>query len=182
MKHMLLATRYARALYNLAKEDNDQDTVFAQMRVVNDAIQSSTECTSFLYSPVVRPNLKVEVLEKLVATLSVPTSLKNFLLLLAKKNRLGIFKEILVAYQQITDEAHGVTRGTVRSAFVLAPEERQRIETLVSRATKKQVILTYKEDANLLGGLVAEVGSFTFDDSLTSHLQRINEQLTRSVQ
>ena len=69
----------------------------------------------------------------------------------------------------------------MRSATVLAPEERKQIETLVSRATKKQVILSYKEDPSLVGGLVAEVGSFTFDDSLISHLKRINEQLTRSV-
>jgi F-type H+-transporting ATPase subunit delta len=179
MKNMLLATRYARALYNLAKDTNDQDAVFEQLRVISDAVQGSPEISAFLFSPVVRPSLKVESLTKLVAGLSIPESLKNFLLLLAKKNRLGIFKESLVAYQQITDEAHGVTRGTVRSATVLAPEERKQIETLVSRATKKQVILTYKEDPTLLGGLVAEVGSFTFDDSLISHLKRINEQLTR---
>jgi F0F1-type ATP synthase delta subunit len=30
--------------------------------------------------------------------------------------------------------------------------------------------------------LVAEVGSMTFDDSLITHLRRMNEQLTRSVQ
>lgn len=182
MKNMNLATRYARALYNFAKDRNEQDAVFAQMRVINEAFTGDREVAEFLFSPVIRPADKVQALEKLTAGLSIAESLKNFLLLLAKKNRLGIFKEILTAYEFITDEAHGVTRGVVRSATVLAPEERKRIETLVGRATKKQVILTYKEDPSLLGGLVAEVGSFTFDDSLTSHLKRINEQLTRSVQ
>jgi F-type H+-transporting ATPase subunit delta len=70
----------------------------------------------------------------------------------------------------------------VRSATVLAPEERQRVEEFVGRATQKHVILTYKEDPTLLGGLVANVGSLTFDDSLSSHLKRINEQINRSVQ
>jgi F-type H+-transporting ATPase subunit delta len=94
---------------------------------------------------------------------------------------LGLFHDIVTSYEVIADEAHGVTRGTVRSATVLGPEDRKRIEELVSKATKKQVILTYKEDPALVGGLVAEVGSFTFDDSITSHLKRINEQLTRSL-
>lgn len=179
---MLLATRYARALYNLAKDGGDEDTVFGQMRAINQAFSGDHEVSGFLFSPVIRPAQKVAALEKLTAGLAIPESLKNFLLLLGKKNRLGIFKDIVIAYQQIADEAHGVTRGTVRSATVLAPEERKRIETLVGRATKKQVILTYKEDPALVGGLVAEVGSFTFDDSLISHLKRINEQLTRSVQ
>lgn len=181
MKNILLAARYARALYNLASEKNEQDAVFEKMRAISDAVQADAEVSRFLFSPVVRPSEKVAALEKLVAALNLPEALQKFLLLLAKKNRLGVFKEIVVAYQQIADEAHGVTRGTVRSATVLAPEERKRIETLVGKATKKQVILSYKEDPALLGGLVAEVGSFTFDDSLISHLKRINEQLTRSV-
>lgn len=182
MRNMILATRYARALYNLAKDKNEQDAVFAQMRVINEAFTGDKEISQYLFSSVVRPMDKVATLEKMTASLPLSEAMKNFILLLAKKNRLGVFKEIVTAYEFINDEAHGVTRGTVRSATVLAPEERQRIETLVGRATKKQVILTYKEDPTLLGGLVAEVGSFTFDDSLTTHLKRINEQLTRSVQ
>lgn len=182
MKNMNLATRYARALYTLAKDKNEQDAVFAQMRVINEAFHSDKDVAGFLFSPVIRPAEKVQALAKVASTLGLSEAMSNFLLLLAKKNRLGVFKEILTAYEHITDEAHGVTRGTVRSATVLAPEERKRIETLVGRATKKQVILTYKEDPSLLGGLVAEVGSYTFDDSLTSHLKRINEQLTRSAQ
>jgi F-type H+-transporting ATPase subunit delta len=182
MKHTLLATRYARALYTLAKDKGEQDAVFAQMRALNQAIAQNEDVGRFLFSPVVRPSEKVLALEKLTAALALPESLKNFMLLLGKKNRLRIFSEILTAYQQIEDEAHGVTRGTVRSAAVLDPEERKRIETIVGRATRKQVILSYKEDASLLGGLVAEVGSFTFDDSLTTHLKKINEQITRSVQ
>jgi F-type H+-transporting ATPase subunit delta len=181
MKNILLASRYARAIYALAKEKNEQDAVFNQMRALNEVFQNDKEVGGFLFSPLVRPSDKVAALEKLTADLSIGEPLKNFLLLLAKKGRLGVFNEIIAAFQQIADEAHGVTRGTVRSAAVLAPEERKRIETLVGRATKKQVILTYKEDPSLLGGLVAEVGSFTFDDSLISHLKRINEQLTRST-
>lgn len=181
MKNLMLAHRYAKALYNLAKDHNEQDVVFDQMRIVNSAFKNDKEVGSFLASPLVKPNEKVEILEKASASIKMSPTLKNFLLLLAKKGRLGVFDEILVAFQQIADEANGVTRGTVRSATVLAPEERKRIETLVSRATRKQVIMSYKEDPELLGGLVAEVGSFTFDDSLVSHLKRINEQLTRST-
>jgi len=182
MKNTNLAIRYAKALYNLARESKEQDMVFAQMRVLEQAIMGDRELSDYVHSPVIRPADKVKVMEKLVAAVPLASSLKNFLQLLARKSRLALFSEMVQAYQTIADEAHGVTRGTVRSAAVLGPEDRLRIEELVSRATKKQVILTYSEDSQLLGGLVAEVGSFTFDDSLLSHLRRINEQLTRSAQ
>lgn len=180
MKNPILAARYAKALYSLAKERNEQDLVFDQMRAVGEAL-AIPEIAEYVSSPLIRPTDRVKALEKSVAVLNISQTLKDFILLIAKKNRLPLFQDLVSAYQTISDEAHGVTRGVVRSATVLAPEERTRIAELVSKATKKQVILTYKEDPSLLGGLVAEVGSFTFDDSLTSHLQRINEQLTRSA-
>jgi F-type H+-transporting ATPase subunit delta len=178
---MQIATRYARALYNLAKDKNEQDNVFSQMRVIEDAFALDKQISEFIHSPLIRPTDKVKAMEKLVTSVGLTEVLKNFLLLLAKKNRLPIFTDVVTAYQTISDEANGVTRGVVRSAAVLGPEDRKRVEEIVSRATKKQVILTYKEDPTLLGGLVAEVGSYTFDDSLTSHLKRIKEQLTRSA-
>lgn len=181
MRSALIASRYARALYNLAKEKNEQDSVYQQLRVIDDALSLEKDIMEFVHSPLVRPSQKEKVIEQLAAKVTLPETLKNFLLLLARKDRLAIFPEVMAAYQEISDEAHGVTRGVVRSAAVLPPEERKRIEELVGKATKKQVILTYKEDPSLLGGLVAEVGSFTFDDSLSSHLVRINEQLNRSV-
>jgi F-type H+-transporting ATPase subunit delta len=182
MSKQSLATRYARALYNYAKETNQQDVVFEQLRAVGSAIDSDTEITAFVNSPLVLPTQKAKAIDQAISTLKLAEPLKNFTLLLAKKNRLGIFAAVVEAFQTITDEAHGVTRGVVRSATVLGAEDRLKISELVSRATKKQVILTYKEDPALVGGLVAEVGSFTFDDSLVSHLKRINEQLNRSVQ
>ena len=182
MMYSQLASRYARALYTLARDAGTADAVFDEMRVVAEALTADADVVAFLSSALIRPADKVKAVTKLTESIKLEASLKNFLLVLARKNRLSLFAQMVEAYQVINDEAHGVTRGTVRSATVLGPDERTQISELVSRATKKQVILTYKEDPSLLGGLVAEVGSFTFDDSLISHLRRMNEQLTRSAQ
>src|SRR5262245_61775520 len=140
MKQMTIATRYAKALYSLAKEKNEQDSIFKQMRVIEEAFGSDKEIQEFIHSPLFRPTDKVKAMEGLLAKLQVSDLLKNYMLLLAKKNRLGVFSEMLTAFETISDEAHGVTRGMVRSAAPLGPEDRKRIEELVSKATKKQVI------------------------------------------
>ena len=61
----------------------------------------------------------------------------------------------------------------------LAPEERQRLEKTIEGVLNKKVILTYKVDPSVIGGLIASVRSFTFDDSIDSHLKRMNEELKR---
>jgi F-type H+-transporting ATPase subunit delta len=106
-------------------------------------------------------------------------SVTNGLLLLAHKNRLNLFFDIVDAFEEISDLDHGVTRGTVKSAKALGPEARNKIEATVNKVTGKKVILNYTEDADLLGGMMAQVGGWTFDDSLETHLTRMSEDLNR---
>lgn len=174
-----IGMRYANALYQLASEKNQQDETFKQIRSIAEALDLDPTIQGFLASPLIRPIEKEKAFAAAFKTVEVSELVKNFVFLLAKKQRLSVFNDVVSAFQALADEKHGVVRGTVRSTTVLAPEERKRIEETVNRVTKKNAILSYKEDPSLLGGLVAEVGSFTFDDSLITHLRRMNEQLAQ---
>ena len=179
MRYSELANRYAKSLYDISAENKQADRVFAELRAVQDIFQKDVQITEFMNSPVMKAEDKEAALKEAFKNGGLSEETHSLVLLLAKKRRLQIFPEIVEAFQARADEAHGVTRGTVRSAIVLSPEERKRIEATVSNYTKKQVILTYKEDPNVIGGLIAEVGSYTFDDTLKSHLSRLNEELNR---
>ncbi|MES2855080.1 MAG: ATP synthase F1 subunit delta, partial [Bdellovibrionota bacterium] len=122
---------------------------------------------------------RIKVLEAAVANKNVNKEVYDLILLLAKKGRFSIFSEVVHAFQDEIDASNGVARGTVRSATALGQPERQRLEETVERVLKKKVILTYKVDPTVIGGLVAQVGSHTFDDSISSHLRRMNEELKR---
>jgi F-type H+-transporting ATPase subunit delta len=176
-----VAARYSKALFDLSVSEGNQDDVFSGLRVVKQLIDGDKSLHEFFASPVVRASDKESAIAKAFKGSGLPKSVEDFLCLLAKKNRISLFSEIVAAYQDKIDEAHGVTRGEVESATVLTPEERKSVEDIVSRATGKRVILTYKEDPKLIGGLVARVGSYTFDDSIISHLRRLKEELKRSA-
>jgi F-type H+-transporting ATPase subunit delta len=182
MKSSQVGARYASALYQLASDAKKQDEVFEQMRSLGEALKGDAVITEFLNSPVVRPSQKEAAFAAVFKAVKVNDIVRDFVSLLARKQRLDAFKDIVVSYQEIADAKNGVVRGLVRSTTVLAPEERKRIEETVNKVTGKQSLLSYKEDPSLLGGMVAEVGSYTFDDSLSSHLRRMNEELTNNGQ
>lgn len=182
MKFSELASRYSKALFEISKEGNKQDKVFAELRAFGEMLEKHAELKDFLVHPLVRSEDKETSLSQALAKADMSTETKNFLLLLARKDRLSLFDQIVDAFENETDESHGVTRGQVRSAGVLAPNEREALEKTVSKVTGKQVILTYKEDPSLIGGVVAQVGSYTFDDSLSSHLTRLKEEINRRTQ
>jgi F-type H+-transporting ATPase subunit delta len=172
-----VARRYARAFYELAKAENSADKVFAELRVLKQAF-SEPAIKEFLISPVVDGDKKAEALKTALGG-KASQSLQNGVMLLAAKNRLGLFFDIVDAFEAISDADHGVTRGTVRSAKALNPEARSKIEATVNKVTGQKVILNFTEDADLLGGMMAQVGGWTFDDSLETHLTRMSEDLNR---
>lgn len=174
-----VANRYASAVYDLAAETGSQEKLFAELRTMSEAISSSPEIEEFFASNLVPSDKKRAAIQKSFEDQKASDELVNLLLVLAEKSRLSIFDQILYAFEQKSDQAHGVTRGVVRSATILSPEERKKIEDKVCEVTNKKVILTYKEDPAIIGGLVAEVDGFRFDDTLQNHLRRLKEEIKR---
>lgn len=179
MKPSTLAKRYAKAIYGLSVENGTQERVLNELRVLNDAFATDDSFRSFFESPLVAAPQKMASFAKALEGRQASTEVQNFLLLLAKKGRLGIFSYVVEAFQAEIDGANNVCRGVVRSTTSLGPSERTQLEKTVEGVLKKKVIMTYKVDPSVIGGLVAQVGSHTFDDSLSTHLKRMSEELKR---
>lgn len=179
MKSSTLAKRYAKALFALAVDNRTQDRVLTDLRALHASFITEGSIQTFFESPLVSGVQKAEVMKKAIAGQSASPEVDQFLMLLAEKDRLSIFPDVVDAFQAEIDSANNVCRGTVRSTTVLAPSERTQIEKTVEGVLKKKVIMTYKVDPSVIGGLVAQVGSHTFDDSLSTHLKRMSEELKR---
>ena len=179
MKSSELAKRYAKALYELADENKSLDAVFSQLRTLSDTFAKDAAISEFLTSPLVKADERAAALTAAFNGKGLSTEVVDVLLLLAKNDRFALFGELVTAFEQQADAANNVCRGVVRSATVLGQAERQRVEDTVEDVLKKKVIMTYKVDPTVIGGLVAQVGSYTFDDSIDSHLKRMNEELKR---
>lgn len=173
-----VSKRYAKAVYEMAKANGTVEKVLNEIRAIKQVLETDKAIHDFFSTPMVAPEQKTAAIKAAFSgKLSIETV--NTLTLLAEKNRLLIFEDLVSAFEMISDLDHGVMRGQVRSAATLSPESRKNIEDIVAKVTKQKVILNFTEDKSLLGGMVAQVGGWTFDDSLESHLKRINEDLNR---
>lgn len=179
MRYSVLASRYAKALFDLAVENKHQDRVFSDLRGFRSVWETDRGLTQYFLSPVVKASEKEVAMKKAIEGKGFSQEVENFLLLLARKDRLALFEQVVEAYQANADEANGVTRGLVRAPSALSAEGRAKIEETIARATHKRVILSYQEDPTLIGGLTVKVGGYAFDDTIISHLRRLKEDLTR---
>lgn len=173
-----VALRYARAMYEVAAKDNKQDQYLAELRAISETFDKNPDIVAFFSSPTTSSENKLAVLNSTFSSKASP-DVFNLLRLLNEKNRMNVVVDIAQSFEKMIDDARGVSRGTVRSASNLDADQRKNLEDTVNKVTGRKVILKFEVDPTLVGGLVAKVGGWTFDDSLSSHLTTMRDHLSR---
>lgn len=181
MRTSRLGERYAKALFESLESADKAAATGALLKEVSAAFTSSPELLEFARSPLVKVAEKKTAIAAAVQALKLGEIEANFLNLLAENNRLYLVPDIAVAYQNILDDQTGVTRGHAKSAQALSEQERSEIVRVMGQLTGKKVMLDFEVDPNLIGSVVAQVGSLTIDDSLKTHLNRLEDDLNRRV-
>lgn len=172
-----VSRRYAKALYELVSK-NKPEEVLKQLRKVQE-IFSNEKLKDVVVSPVLSRKEKAAIAHQVTASLNLVTEVEGLINLLAEKDRLNIFAEVVQAFENINDEKNKVSRGIVKSAITLTASEKEEIEDAISKFTGYQLLLEYKEDPSLIGGLIAQVGSYTFDGTLNTQLMKLKEEINR---
>lgn len=179
MKISEVSRRYAKALIALVKQKGQHTRAQQDLEAIAQVFRKDGAVVAYFQNPLIGPEQKKAVVEKTFQGKGLLEEVYNLLLLLSEKNRMGNFEEVVAAYQEQMDLEQNVTRGEVKSAKALSDEAKKDLESRINKILNKKIILTYKEDPTLLGGVVAQVGGWTFDDSIETHLIKLNEELNR---
>jgi F-type H+-transporting ATPase subunit delta len=172
-----IARRYARALFDLAAERSSVEEWADGLVALQRAVDSSVELGDVLENPVYTKEQRRAIVAKLVAALRLPEEPANLLYLLADRNRLAHLRAIVEVFSRLADEKLGRVRARITSAVPLDAAAALRIADKLSAATHAQVLLDADVDPALVGGVVAQVGSLTFDGSLRTQLESLRQQL-----
>tara|TARA_B110001454_G_scaffold219198_1_gene251534 strand:+ start:104923 stop:105462 length:540 start_codon:yes stop_codon:yes gene_type:complete len=171
-----VSKRYAKALFAVSKEANSHAQTLASLTALAEAT-TSAEVVKFFQDPQVESSKKAQAIASTLEKTKLPENVKNFVTLLMSRKRAAALPEIAKAYEQLMDEESGVTKGDVFSAKPLSQDVVSSLETKISTILKKKIVLKFKEDPTVIGGVVAKVGGWTFDDSLDLHLKKLKEEL-----
>ncbi len=180
MNYQETSLRYARAILSIAQEKGHVDSVVSQMEIVSKQVQSNHDVEDFLTSPVMKAQNQEELLKSFFENQPLREEIQSLLYLLVKKRRFFLLPQICKALQIEVDKLEGVARGVVKSSKELDVTQRNSLEKVISEFTGKKIHLEYKEDKNLIGGIVAQVGSYTFDDSLETQIQMMRDDLIKA--
>ena len=173
------ARRYARALSQVAVQEDREARVQEDLGSFGTALRTSPELAETLMNPAIPFAPKRRIVEEVGARLSLVEIAVNFILVLLENGRIGEYDEYVEAYTQVTDQRAGIVRGVVTSARGLDAEVRNRLEEVLSEISRARVRLSYEEDESLIGGLKITVGSVIYDGSIRTHLEEVRRRISR---
>ena len=172
------ATRYARAVLEVAiAEHVDPSRVETELTGFAALLREHRDLEKALVNPVVPTPIKTAVIAELLKRVNYLPQVGKLLMLLAHRDRLVLFPDLVSAYQERLMEQRQIVRAEVTTATPLPPERAVAIQASLARATGRTVVLTTKVDPAIVGGMVARVGSTVFDASITTQLQRLRGRL-----
>ncbi len=175
----VVSRRYAKALVEMVRHDGRLDEVGEELKLINDIIKREPGLFSFLCNPAVNMDTKREVLSTITQKVEASDLIARFLDLLLEKDRLRFLETLLSFYEELSYQIQNRLRAKVISAEPLDDSVREEITRKLSEITGKQVELTVETDSDLIGGMVAQVGSTIYDGSLRNQLSRIKEDLLK---
>jgi F-type H+-transporting ATPase subunit delta len=172
-----IARRYAKALFALADEQGQVEQWSSGLEALGRALASSPELSEALGSPMFEKDQRRAVVGEVATSLGLAETVRNFLLLLADRDRLAYLPAVVLNFRDLADARLGRVRAKVTSAVPLTPGEAQRLAEKLAQAGKAQVIVESAVDASLLGGVVAQVGSLVYDGSVRSQLEELRRAM-----
>src|SRR5262249_31747368 len=142
-----------------------------------DTFARSPELKVALENPVFPLEKRRHVLDELARRLALSKVVRNFVMLLLDKGRIGALLDIARAHRALVDEHAGRVRAVLTSARPVDPALEARLKNALEKQSGKTVILEKREDPAILGGLITQLGDLVFDGSVRTQLAQLREQL-----
>ncbi len=178
MTNRTAAARYARALFDVSVQNRDLRRVEADLAGFADLIDGHQTLSRVLLNPAIPTERKRAVVDALVGRLGdIIPPVAKLLRLLAERDRLGLLTEVLRAYRARLFDHLGIVEAQVTTAQPLTPERAAAIEHSLARVSGRTVTMVTDIDPEILGGVVARLGTTVYDGSVAGLLARMRHHL-----
>jgi F-type H+-transporting ATPase subunit delta len=173
-----IAQVYARALFEVAKEQGKLDVVREQLGQFADALNENGDLRVFFFSPYFSSEEKKDGLRR--ALDGADPAIVNFLETLIERHRMPVIFRIRADFERLWDEENKLLPVEVTSAVELDEATVKSIGDRIGEQTGQHVELTSRIDPEILGGIVLRVGNSILDASIKHRLDQLRKHVAQA--
>lgn len=167
-----VASRYAKSLIDLAKEQGSLDAIKTDMDQFIDVLKANPELRAVLSNPIIKLDKKVNILEALFKDKINPAILSFFKIMIVK-GRAEVIEAAAHEFIREYNEVKGIVKATVISAAPLSDTNLSELKATIANQINAQVLIANKVDQSLIGGFVITIGDKQYDASIAGKLNRL---------
>jgi F-type H+-transporting ATPase subunit delta len=177
MKSQILVKRYTLGLVNSIKDEAEFSALFGELSAFSELLHTHKELKDTLLNPFLPTSRKVQIAEELLATTSTRKKAQRCILLLVENDRLELLPGIIESLPDAWNEEKGVDTYEVASVVPLSDDQRKKLKVKLERLEKKPVVLKYRIDPELVGGLMIKRKNIVYDISIKGSLLKLKEKI-----
>lgn len=175
-KELALARVYSAAMIELAAEAGDTRSLGEELADLAAHLDRDPGFDLFLSSPLVDPDARKAVLEKLFRG-RYSDLFVDSLQVLNKKDRLGLLRALAQTYHVLDEERRNRVEAFVRTAVEMTGDLRAKLKEAVKAMTGKDVDLVESLDESLVAGMIVRIGDNQYDMSAATKLRTMHTSL-----
>ena len=168
-----LAGRYASALFDLARDERQIETVSNSLATVKAALAESPDLMAVTTSPLVNRGEAAKAIAAAAGALGLDPMTTRFLGVLAKNGRLSQLGTVIATFARLAAAHRGETTAEVTSAFPLNDDQVAALKAQLKARGGSDVAIDARVDPSILGGIVVRLGSQMIDASIKTKLNNL---------
>ena len=174
---MVVASRYAKSLIDLAIETKQLEEVRKDMQLIKQVCNSTHEFVLMLESPVVKTDKKMAIFQAVFKG-KISATTQAFLNLIATKRREGYIDDIANAFDDQYKLHMNITTVKVDTATALDAKSKKAILEVVKKTVTGEIELIEKVNPELIGGFVLTIDDKQIDQSVKRKLNDLRKDFS----
>lgn len=176
MTEQRVSSRYAKAVFEIAKEQGIGESVLEDLKGVRRTISESREFRLFLENPVILPSIKKNVLKEAFGD-KTGKLVMRLLEFLTDNGREVLIPSIAACYEKIYNEDAGILPVEITTARELNDLAKKNLTGRISAITGKTAVPEFSIDKNIIGGIKFKIDDKIFDTSVKMQLGKLFDSL-----
>ena len=170
---MGVASRYARAIFDLVLESDEVAELENNVESLSEALDKSQELRDLIASPIYTRDDQKAAVVAIGTKMKLLDNLTNTLALMASKRRLFVVDSFLRQLKILIAEHKGEITADVVSAKTLTQGQSDNLAKVIKERVGKEIKINASVDESIIGGIVIKVGSKMIDTSIRSKLNSL---------
>lgn len=176
-----LAGRYAKTLFELAKEGQKLPLIAQQYIQFIDFLNDHENLEHILLSPSLTRQEQESLFSTFAQNLKFDRLLERFFELLADNRRLNHLRDIQVLFQALCDQEEHIQQVDVISAYPLTKTQQKSLTTVLSKKIPRELSMTFIQDPSVLAGIFIRFGNQVIDLTLLNQLHTLTHAMKGSA-